>query len=798
MTTVRCFAHAVAVIGGAVLVGGFARAQTPAPASLDPLQQAVVDSLAFPRRTAPPELLDAVFRAADVEAFDTAAGYLGQLMSTLEAAGEERQARLNELAQAFDAADLASLERRLRGRVPEITAVVGAIRAADALRRRDPERLAQAAADLRGVDAAARAAAARTLADAGLDALPVLVDLVREPGAGPARATALALLRELGPAAREPLLAWLGSPDLERWDGVITALGATGDGDISDFLLAPALVADTPPAVRSAAERVLAARATGRGVATTPPTRVEAIGRLARRLDGVLSPEGLPAVDRLLTEPGTPPAAVGAVCGATLGGTVERYVWNPEMRAVAQRDLPPRLARALDAEHLARDLVALAPDDPAVIRLILLARLESALAAAAVADQRLSITAVRGALAGPDGFDTATAASVMETAIERGLWNAAAAAATGMVPPDAEGGGSVRLPPEVRKSLVRALALPDAEVQFAAARTLARLDDGTPFAGSSLVVKVLIHAAGASGEDRVVVAHPDRVVGEELATGVSRFGYEPVVVRTGREAVFAARSSPDVVLVLLAARSIAPGALETVQYLRQPGLGTPPPVLVVVDPFDDDGRGRYLQKQLLAFADLDGAVLVDRLPSFFGPLIDEETGSTTAPPRFPDALAQLVGPAAIDPATRAAARAARLDRARDALGLLAALGQRGHDVSGALDAALRGIQRPDLTAPAAAVLSDIGQPVAQYALFREATRASPPAGEAATSALRAHVARHGVLVDGGTVDEACARYTGGSAEVGRSAAGAALEALGVPREKLSPKSVDGAPPRSTR
>lgn len=783
----------VAIIGG--VVGG----QPPETVTVDPLQQAVVDSLAFPPRTTPGALLEAVILATDVEAFDVARVYLDRLVAVIDAAGEARVDQLADLGAAFEASRLARLERSLRGHTPEIAQVVAAIRAADGSRRRDPARLGRAAADLGSADAATRVRAASTLADAGLDALTSLVEIMRDPAAVAARPGARRLLRELGPAARDPLLAWLGSPDAERWDGVIAALDATEAEDVEDFLLAPALVADTPPPIKAAAVAALDRRTKASDTASRPSPH-EAIDRLARRLDRVLSLDGLPEIDHLMLQPVTDPAEVATAFGGTLTGTVERFVWNPDTARIEKRSVPPRLARAIEAEHVARDIVALSPDDPQVVRLVLLARLEAMLAfsSAAGARARPPVDATRAALSGPEGFDADTTSAIMEMAIDRGMWDAAAAAADALAPSSpAPANGPIALPRATRTALVRALAIPDATLQFAAARTLALAGGEELYAGSSLAVKALIHAAASRGEDRVVVAHPDRVVAEELATAVSRFGYDPVVARTGREAVFAARD-PDTVLVLLGARCISPGVMETIQYLQQPPFGAAPPVLVVVDPLDDDGRGRFLQKRLLALADVHGAMLVDRLDSMFMPTVDEHTGAPRSAPRFHDAVAQVAGPAAVDPPTRSAARAERLSRAREALATLAVLGERGRDVSGAVDAALRAIDRAESAPAAAAVLGTIGHPAAQYALFRVTARSSPPADAAVVTALRSHAARHGVLLDAGTVDAACARYTGSTSEAERSAPAAALEAIGVPSRNLAPPSVDAAPARSTR
>jgi hypothetical protein len=147
-----------------------------------------------------------------------------------------------------------------------VTQVLAAMRDAAAARRRDPARLAQAAADLAADSAAERMAAAARLAAARQDALPALVDVLQSDDPRQARARDLArgLVRDLGADARQPLLAWLGTGDLAHWRGIIEALGASGADDIDTFLLAPALVADTPAPIRAAAERLLGDRSRAR------------------------------------------------------------------------------------------------------------------------------------------------------------------------------------------------------------------------------------------------------------------------------------------------------------------------------------------------------------------------------------------------------------------------------------------------------------------------------------------------------------------------------------------------------
>ena len=250
------------------------------------------------------------------------------------------------------------------------------------------------------------------------------------------------------------------------------------------------------------------------------------------------------------------------------------------------------------------------------------------------------------------------------------------------MPPDAVDAAAARrglLSPTARKTLVTALAVPDAGLQSAAATALATAAGDPPYPGSSRVVDVLRHAATATGRDVAIVVHPEETIRYELAADISRFGYEAVPVATGREAVVAARESADTTLVLLAARSISPTPIETVQLLQRCWPGDVPPVLLVVDPLDD-GRGCFLTQLVLKFREFNGVGIVDRLDSFFEATTDPATGDAVGP-RFPDSLAQAAGPQAVDPAARSQAREARLARSREATALLERMADRGWEVA---------------------------------------------------------------------------------------------------------------------
>ena len=781
------------------LVASMAAAAADPP--LDALQQAVVGSLASSPRSAPEDLFDAVLRASEVEAFAATEEWLRRFVTAVDAAGAGKLELLADIGDRVDAAALNRLERLLQARDPAVTKVVAAIRAAARLRRRDPRRLAQAVEKLRSDSAAIRTAAASELARAREDALPVLVPLLESNAAVDAKPQQAAreLIAMLGEDARQPLLEWLASDSVEHWPGVIEALDVSGAHDIEAFLLGPATVTDAPPKVREAAVRVLARRAARRGShrESVPPARDVVETMIADRLDRTLGPEGLPEVDHLCLEPLTDPAAAAVALGGSIAGVVERRVWNAAAERFESVRMTPRAARAREALHLARDLMAIDARDPRAVNLTLLARMESLLVTAGD-PAGIPPKELEAVLAGPNGFTAETAADVLDAAAEHGLWEAAAGAAAALAPPQGAR-TAAPLSPAVRNALVRALAVPDAGLQFTVARTLALTAGEPPYAGSSRVLDALMHAATSTGGDRAVVAHPDTAVVDALATGVSRFGYEPVRVSTGREAIFAARAHADTVLVLVAARIATPSALETVQFLQQQGLGDAPAVLIVVDPLDDDGRGCFLMHLLMTFSDLQGMAIVDRLASVFEPVVDERTGGVTMPPRFPDMLAQAAGPPAVDPASREAGRLTRLARAREALTLLGQLSRRGWDVRPAATTSLAALTTAELYDPAVSLLATLGRPEAQEALAIEAERADLPEDlrKAALSAFASSVERHGVLLDCGQVRGVATRYTLADG-ASRDVPGDILEVLETADRKNRPAQPDAPLTRPTR
>ena len=808
---------------------------------LDSLSQAVVDSLAHPPRTAPTELLDAAIKASDVEASGVAKDYFKKLADVLEAAGDKRLDLLADLGDFADSGSLLRLQRTLGPSDPSVGPIVAAISEASRLRRRDPNRLSRAAQDLRAGSYAVRLAAIDQLARARVDALPVLVDLLQtdDPAGQQARSLARGLVYDLRNDAIQPLLTWLDSDDLPHWPGVIAAIDACQNDAAYALLLAPACVPGTPPAAQ---ERAIAAlvlhaqrcrQAAGDwGDGSVPqggherdvPDASAAIAIISQRLDHVLTPAGLPSTDHLLPQ---------------TNERVERFFWNAAANQLVSVKLTPRTARSLEASHLARDLLALGVSDPDGVRLVLLSQLEEMLvtfenqvggpaeipAENPVQDlekandpakdlargptqdlgtliKQIDPKQLEAALTGPDGLDPIVVAEVLSMALEREMPEAAAAAIHVLENAYAHerNGSTTTLPPTTRKLLVHLLDASDDTLAYAAARSLVLSAGDPPYAGSSRVLAVLLRMATAHGTDRAIIAHPDVAVAQRLAADVSRHGYQTVRVSTGRAAVLAARESCDTVLMLLAARLTLPTVMETVQFIQQPGAGKSPPVMIVVDPLDDDARGKKLTRLILQAGDCPGVAIVDGLESFFQAPIDPDAGQKQSSARFPEVLATISDPSAADPAVRQQRAAARLARARESLNLLALLAGRGWDVRAAVPTARLALSHELLFPPALSLLSAVGSAEAQQAILRQAAASDLPrsARNAAGAAFGDSVDAFGILLESPDLLAAYRKYNRAPDGNSREVSGAILNTLEATLHTLTPTPADAAQSQSSR
>ncbi len=749
--------------------------EQPAEPQLDPLQWAVVNSLRHPERTTPEDLLEAAVRSAAVEALEPTLEFLGRFDQALAAAADP-DVILAELGDSVPVAELNRLRRFLKTAAPPedataIAKLIELMRAAADSRRTNPARLAQAADDLKSDSRGTRQRAAETLLRGGTAALPVLIDLLNRPTppvGAPDQAASFVRTRrltqqivgQLGEAGVEALIVWLGSGDQPLLPGVITALEVLVDRgslpangpatlDLASVLLEPAVSAELPEPVRLAAGGLLAKLAQA-GLAPAergrpPVSPAIACQLLTAKLDQLLSPAGLPLADSLAEADTDLPIP-----------TVKQFLWNVAAGQPEVSFRPPEQTRCLRARQLAGSLGAIGCTDPAAVRLVLLAQAESLLRFGAdpnsiepVADPEAAVVAlptetVSEVLSGPEGFNAETVAAVLDEALARELPLTAALTTRAL----RETAATLPTPITIfRPSLVRALTAPSDLVQFEAAHALAELAGPSSFAGASLMLERLIHFASSTGVDRAVIAHPSREVGTMLAAGLSRFGYDTDQVTRGRDCLLSVRQSPDTTLVLVSSR-LDLAAREMIQLLRQPALGDQRPVLVLLDPLDDDRSRRCRTRLVQTLTGFEQVLLTDRLESLLLPSLDPADETAVLPPRFPATLARVAGRQAAAEGRRRQRAVQRLERAAIALDLLGGLGEQGWDVEPSFPAARNGLRLAETFAVAVRLLAIMPVPEAQRSLLDLAVQPDLSASvrEAAVPALEQSLSRHGMLL----------------------------------------------------
>lgn len=774
---------------------------TKHPDPLDPFQRAVVDSLKFPERTTPQELLDAAIRAASVEALDPTSEFLEKFAVALEKEPDEQET-LAHLGESFQTAELSRLERFLKKtaqpeQVQAVAFLIDEMQNAAQRKRTDTSRLKQAAVDLGSDNIFTRQQAATTLIEGGTSALPMLVEILmntvpalNETPLSEAdfrtRTLAETIIEDSGERGVRALTAWLGSDDFQRFPGIIYALNILVDSgclpagkqtnpdavaslDLASVLFAPACAPEFAAATREAAFQLLV-KLEEQGhtdFGGKPLTHDLACQMLTTKLDQLLTPVGIPTPDSL-TE--------GAATITSPRPTVEQYLWVTQTSRPEIRYLPPVACRSLRAGHIARDLSGLGCVHPRTVRLVLLAQSEALLIFQDdhfSALNALPTEAIIETLSGPTGFSTELAAEVLDDALDRSMPLAAAVAARAIreVPTNKPATIST-----IRQPLVRALAAPSALIQFEASQTLATVSPHLPFTGSSRLFDRLVYFASSSGTDRVLITYPNHDTAEFLKSSVAQFGFKASITSSGRSCVQGVRQSPDVRLVILSARLPDIGASEVVQLLQQESLGEHLPVLVVLDPLDDEKACCRRTRLVLSLTDFDNALLTDRLDSQFFPTVYQPgtAREVIKPPRFPETLTRIAGPQATDQNWRQIQASHRLQRAHIALDTLAQLSALGWDIREAFSVAQNGLRHAETFEPAMRLLTNMPSPDAQQSLFDLAW--APDLGknvrETAVEALGESIRIHGILLTNSTLRTINDMYNissrGGQSSIDRS------------------------------
>jgi CheY-like chemotaxis protein len=136
--------------------------------------------------------------------------------------------------------------------------------------------------------------------------------------------------------------------------------------------------------------------------------------------------------------------------------------------------------------------------------------------------------------------------------------------------------------------LVRAMYYPDRRVQMAAAEALLRVPDSAASQATARVVDIFRRSVAGEPEARapakVLVAYFDPDMQTRVMSAVRAAGFEPVPVRTGREAMQRLRQAADIALIVADAELPDPGLPQFLGQLRADVDARRLPIVLSVPP----------------------------------------------------------------------------------------------------------------------------------------------------------------------------------------------------------------------
>jgi hypothetical protein len=414
---------------------------------------------------------------------------------------------------------------------------------------------------------------------------------------------------------------------------------------------------------------------------------------------------------------------------------VQLWSWDQTQQKVAPVRLADRDAAALLAARLATDLAAIAPNNPADRRLMLLMNLDWAKTVAGL-DRPLPLgPGTVGAMAVAAGAPAMN--QVLADALAERRVPAAIAAAEVL---SAIGDSSVLLaPPDHASPLAEAVTDSDRRVRMAAALASVRLSPAEGYPGAGRVAETLARLASGGGTNAVLVGHPRGEEAQDMVGLMNALGYDSEAAYSGRVLAERAFENPDFQFVLVTDAIDTPPVEELVQWLRH------------------DDRTAELPVAVLARE--------ERLPVLTETLRGDRF--TVVAPRVHTAEVTV---ATIEKLKQIALRhlVDRDERVAEAKAALAALSELASvpgnyarlELVRLTRIVAQTLEHAQLSVPAAALLGQIGTPAAQTALIQFASQTSRPLADrqAATAAFAAAVKSRGLRLTQQQIIQQYARY----------------------------------------
>lgn len=682
-------------------------APTPAstePTSTIPAVQAILET----KPTTTAELFRAVEIVTSLGDLPVAKHLLAKLLA--ENPGE---AELADLWERLGSARFVQL-KSFAALNPEATELADKVQVAAERRATDPARLAKLIEQLQSPEPDDQRAAIELLRSGRGAAVNALLKVLADPAQQAQHEGARRAIVALGDDAFGPLVAALDASDSTLVAQVVESLAALPQEQVTWYLLAPALAADSPADVSAAA---LAAVSKKLGHA---PSVTEAAAILFNRAQAFY--------DRRV------------LLGQSEIAPVEVWTWDAAAGQAVKNTFSARDAGLHFATRLARDARRLAPQEPTVQTLYFGALLEADQAKLGF-DQPLP-DRPGSSLADLKQAGVATVNALLAESLRTGHPSAAANAVR--VLGDLGDVSILQGTAGHPSPLVEALKSDDRRVRFMALRSILKLNPQEPFPGSSFVTKALKTFLLTAGEPRAVVAGPSLREDQRLAGLLMESGFAAESVDAIGNVQRVLNEDSDSEVLLLDIRYAAMTSGELLAKLRRDARTAKLPIGVVYSPYDRahptplDNAGGIIVTP-------DDQQLAEALARRFARV------QPILRPQEPSDLASQLHWLLESQTASAVPKEERLTQARFALAWVRRLAEQRsklYEVA-QLEPAVRALLPFEAyTADAAATLVALGTATGQRDLVNLASNEIVPLAqrEAAAKAFAESVARHGVLL----------------------------------------------------
>jgi hypothetical protein len=647
------------------------------------------------------ELFEATLLMVDIARFDLAALYLNKLME--EPPDDETLMALRDKYGTAAFLKLANVEELKAPAVKllELSNAAAIRRAGDEARigrlidalEGDPEAQAEAQAELRAL---------------GTYAVPGLLKVLQDTQHPERHQSVIMAILSMGDTAVPQLLGALDTSDEALRVQVITILGALRSNVALPYLWYPAISPDVTPAVRSAARQAL---------------------------ERILKVTG-PAIDRIATEGAATRLTEAARENFRLqhawqtdeAGKVTLWAWDANQKTIVPRLLSPDVASDFTGLKLAREALALAPQERSTQVLYLCLSLAADIRKSGFDKPIPTGPGTSHDLALSVGSDVAL------DVLAESFNSTRPAVAVAALKVFSQVGtlDQLNLSGSRRSVIAVAVDYPDQRVQFAAAAAILQIDPPAPFRGAPRVVEILKRALGSDTRAHAVVGEVSAARGSLIGGFLRELGYEPLVVTSGRDAFLAAAGRTNVELVVLHPNIVRWALSETMANLRADARTANIPI-VIHGPSDLAAK---LQPRMRSF----------QLVSF------SSSSETTEDFEFQlTPFLRQIKTAAMTPEERAAQRA-------DAVAWLAHIAQgrrtRVFDITSAEPELIEALDDEKLAPPALEALGEIGSRSSQQRLAELVNdpRADIELRRIAALKLAFHIQRFGLVLSQASID----------------------------------------------